>query len=161
MMTAAIDAPAFFNQDNVQSDDTIESYVPWASKGFESGVAATSGAWDGTEAADALTGVGDGAGDGCAAVPVPAGAPARISVAGVVAAGFSREGAVAAAGAAVGAGLGAAAGLGGAGFSGLMPPSQAGPVYISGVSPRAFHFSSKSAAALFGVSPLPITSFQG
>lgn len=55
----------------------------------------------------------------------------------------------------------AAAGLGGAGRSGLMPPSQLGPVYISGDSPLAFHFSSKSAAALFEVSPVPTTWFQG
>lgn len=53
------------------------------------------------------------------------------------------------------------AGLGGAGLSGLMPPSQAGPEYISAVKPFVFHFSSKSAAALFGVSPTPMTSFQG
>ena len=92
----------------------------------------------------------------CAAVPVPAGAPALISVVGA-AAGFSGVGVVAA----VAAGLGAAGGFGGAGRSGLMPPSQAGPVYISGVNPLVFHFSSKSAAALFGVSPLPMTSFQG
>lgn len=53
------------------------------------------------------------------------------------------------------------AGLGGAGLSGLIPPSQAGPEYMSAVKPFVFHFSSKSAAALFGVSPTPITSFQG
>jgi hypothetical protein len=57
--------------------------------------------------------------------------------------------------------LAAAGGFGGAGFSGLIPPCQAGPVYISGESPRVFHFSSKSAAARLGVSPLPTTSFQG
>lgn len=57
--------------------------------------------------------------------------------------------------------LGAAGGLGGAGFSGLMPPSHEGPEYISAERPLAFHFSSKSAAALFGVSPLPTTSFHG
>ena len=51
--------------------------------------------------------------------------------------------------------------LGGAGFSGLMPPSQEGPEYISAERPFVFHFSSKSAAALFGVSPLPTTSFHG
>jgi len=45
------------------------------------------------------------------------------------------------------AGFGAAGCLGGAGFSGLMPPSQEGPEYISAASPLAFHFSSKSAAA--------------
>lgn len=56
---------------------------------------------------------------------------------------------------------GEAAGLGGAGLSGLMPPSQAGPEYMSAVKPFVFHFSSKSAAALFGVSPTPVTSFQG
>ena len=50
-------------------------------------------------------------------------------------------------------GLGAAGGLGGAGFSGLMPPSHDGPEYMSAESPLAFHFSSKSAAALLGVSP--------
>ena len=54
-----------------------------------------------------------------------------------------------------------AAGFGGAGFSGLIPPSQDGPEYISWVRPLAFHFSSKSAAALLGVSPVPITSCQG
>ena len=59
------------------------------------------------------------------------------------------------------AALGGAAGFGGAGFSGLMPPSQDGPEYISAVKPLVFHFSSKSAAALFGVSPTPVTSFQG
>jgi hypothetical protein len=59
------------------------------------------------------------------------------------------------------AGLGAAGGLGGAGFSGLIPPSHEGPEYISVERPFAFHFSSKSAAALFGVSPVPTTSFQG
>lgn len=90
------------------------------------------------------------------AVPVPAGAPALTSVVGA-AAGFSGVGVVAA----VGAGLGAGGGFGGAGRSGLMPPSQDGPVYISGVKPLAFHLSSKSAAALFGVSPFPITSFHG
>jgi hypothetical protein len=59
------------------------------------------------------------------------------------------------------AGLGAAGGLGGAGFSGLMPPSHEGPEYISVERPFVFHFSSKSAAALFGVSPIPTTSFHG
>ena len=59
------------------------------------------------------------------------------------------------------AGLGAAGGLGGAGFSGLIPPSHEGPEYISAESPFVFHFSSKSAAALFGVSPVPTTSFHG
>lgn len=59
------------------------------------------------------------------------------------------------------AGLGAAGGLGGAGFSGLMPPSHEGPEYISVERPFVFHLSSKSAAALFGVSPIPTTSFQG
>lgn len=94
---------------------------------------------------------------GCwAAVPVPAGAPALTSVVGA-AAGLSGVGEVAV----VAAGLGVAGGLGGAGRSGLMPPSQAGPVYMSGVKPLVFHFSSKSAAALFGVSPFPMTSFQG
>ncbi len=57
--------------------------------------------------------------------------------------------------------FGGAAGFGGAGFSGLMPPSQEGPEYISAVKPFVFHLSSKSAAALFGVSPTPVTSFQG
>jgi len=59
------------------------------------------------------------------------------------------------------AGLGDAAGLGGEGFSGLIPPSHEGPEYISAASPLPFHFSSKSAAALFGVSPAPTTSFHG
>ncbi len=59
------------------------------------------------------------------------------------------------------AAFGGAAGFGGAGFSGLIPPSQEGPEYISAVKPLVFHFSSKSAAALFGVSPTPVTSFQG
>jgi hypothetical protein len=59
------------------------------------------------------------------------------------------------------AAFGGAAGLGGAGFSGLIPPSQEGPEYISVVRPLVFHFSSKSAAALFGVSPTPVTSFHG
>lgn len=53
------------------------------------------------------------------------------------------------------AGFGGAAGLGGAGFSGLMPRSQEGPEYMSAANPFPFHFSSKSAAALFGVSPGP------
>ena len=57
--------------------------------------------------------------------------------------------------------FGGAAGFGGAGFSGLIPPSQEGPEYISAVRPLVFHFSSKSAAALFGVSPTPVTSFHG
>ncbi len=56
---------------------------------------------------------------------------------------------------------GGAAGFGGAGFSGLIPFSHAGPEYMSVVNPLVFHFSSKSAAALFGVSPTPVTSFQG
>jgi hypothetical protein len=60
------------------------------------------------------------------------------------------------------AGLGGAGGgLGGAGFSGLIPPSHEGPEYISVERPFVFHFSSKSAAALFGVSPLPTTLFHG
>lgn len=59
------------------------------------------------------------------------------------------------------AGLGAAGVFGGTGFSGLMPPSHEGPEYISGESPFVFHFSSKFAAALFGVSPIPTTSFHG
>ncbi len=59
------------------------------------------------------------------------------------------------------AGLEAAGGLGGAGFSGLIPPSQDGPEYMSAESPLAFHFSSKSAAALFGESPTPTTPFHG
>jgi len=59
------------------------------------------------------------------------------------------------------AGLGAAGGLGGAGFPGLLPPSQDGPEYMSAESPLAFHLSSKSAAALFGDSPIPTTTFQG
>jgi len=59
------------------------------------------------------------------------------------------------------AGFGTAGGLGGAGFSGLMPPSHEGPEYMSVERPFDFHFSSKSAAALFGVSPLPTTSFHG
>ncbi len=42
-----------------------------------------------------------------------------------------------------------------------MPPSQEGPEYMSADSPLAFHFSSKSAAALFGDSPVPTTPFQG
>lgn len=93
---------------------------------------------------------------GCwAAVPVPAGAPALTSGVGA-ASGLSGVGVPV-----VAAGFGAAGGLGGAGRSGLIPPSQAGPVYISGVNPLVFHFSSKSAAALFGVSPFPMTSFQG
>ena len=96
-----------------------------------------------------------GLGGRWAAVPVPAGAPALTSVVGA-ATGFPGVGV-----AAVAAGFGAAGGFGGAGRSGLIPPSQAGPVYISGVNPLVFHFSSKSAAALFGVSPLPMTSFQG
>ena len=64
--------------------------------------------------------------------------------------------------AAAGAGVfGAAGGFGGAGFSGLIPPSHDGPEYMSAERPLAFHFSSKSAAALFGVWPVPTTSFHG
>ncbi len=78
------------------------------------------------------------------------------------AAGTGDPGAVPAAGLGEVTGLGGGvAGLGGAGLSGLMPPSQAGPEYMSAVKPFVFHFSSKSAAALFGVSPTPVTSFQG
>ena len=42
-----------------------------------------------------------------------------------------------------------------------MPPSHDGPEYMSAERPLAFHFSSKSAAALFGESPIPTTSFHG
>jgi hypothetical protein len=57
---------------------------------------------------------------------------------------------------------GSAAGFGGGlGFSGLIPPSQWGPVYISSASPAAFHLFSKSAAARLGVSPIPTRRFQG
>jgi len=147
-----------------RSREGSKNYVSWVPADVDSGVgeaaAATSG-W--AETTEVLTGFeeeeGDGGGDGCAAVPVPAGAPARRSVVGAVGEGFSGVGVVAVA--ADAAGLGGAAGFGGAGFSGLIPPSHAGPVYMSGVSPLAFHFSSKSAAALFGVSPFPITSFHG
>lgn len=59
------------------------------------------------------------------------------------------------------AGLGGAGGFGGAGFSGLIPPSHDGPEYMSAERPLVFHFDSKSAAALFGVSPVPTTSFHG
>ena len=94
-----------------------------------------------------------------------AGAPARTSAVGA-AAGLSGVGVDDLSGPGAVAtvavpGFGAVGGLGGAGRSGLIPPSQAGPEYISGVSPLVFHFSSKSAAALFGVSPFPMTSFQG
>ena len=66
------------------------------------------------------------------------------------------------AGVAEGAGFGGgAAGFGGAGFPGLIPFSHAGPEYMVVVKPLVFHFSSKSAAALLGVSPIPVTSFQG
>jgi hypothetical protein len=75
--------------------------------------------------------------------------------------GVGRDEALGAAPGAEAAGFAAAAGLGGAGFSGLIPPSQDGPEYISAESPFAFHFSSKSAAALFGDSPVPTTLFQG
>ena len=74
--------------------------------------------------------------------------------------GAVSTGAAAALGGVAGLG-GGAAGLGGAGLSGLMPPSQAGPEYMFAVKPFVFHFSSKSAAALFGVSPRPMTLFQG
>ena len=74
------------------------------------------------------------------------------------AAGFSE-----AAASALGFGAGFAAGGfgGGLGFSGLIPPSQWGPVYMSSASPASFHFFSKSAAALLGVSPMPTVRFQG
>lgn len=75
--------------------------------------------------------------------------------------GVVLDGGVAAAPPAGAAGFGAAGGLGGAGLSGLIPPSQDGPEYISAERPFAFHFSSKSAAALFGDSPVPTTPFQG
>ena len=74
--------------------------------------------------------------------------------------GAVSTGAAAALGRVAGLG-GGAAGLGGAGLSGLMPPSQAGPEYMFAVKPFVFHFSSKSAAALLGVSPRPMTLFQG
>lgn len=103
--------------------------------------------------------------DGCA---TEAGAEVEFSETGVVvartvvvaeAAGAGEVGAVSVGAA---AGLGGVAGFGGgAGFSGLMPPSQEGPEYMSAVRPLVFHFSSKSAAALLGVSPVPTTSFQG
>ncbi len=81
---------------------------------------------------------------GAGAVGAAVGAIGRAAADGVVTAGF-----------------GGAGGLGGAGRSGLMPPSHEGPEYISVERPFPFHFSSKSAAALFGVSPLPTTSFHG
>ena len=80
------------------------------------------------------------------------------AVGGAVGAAGWLAGADAAAGA---AGLGAAGGLGGAGLSGLIPPSHEGPEYMSVERPFDFHFSSKSAAALFGVSPFPTTPFHG
>jgi hypothetical protein len=81
--------------------------------------------------------------------------------AGAVGVVVGATGWAAADGVAVTAGFGGAGGLGGAGRSGLMPPSHEGPEYISVERPFVFHFSSKSAAALFGVSPLPTTSFHG
>ena len=56
----------------------------------------------------------------------------------------------------------AAAGFGGGlGFSGLIPPSQWGPVYISPANPASFHLFSKSAAARLGESPIPTVRFHG
>jgi hypothetical protein len=81
-------------------------------------------------------------------------------VAGVGGAGAADSGTVAGVAGVAGFG-GGAAGFGGAGFSGLIPFSHAGPEYMVVVKPLVFHFSSKSAAALFGVSPIPMTSFQG
>ncbi len=112
--------------------------------------------WGGELGVLTASGLAGGLGGCWEVVPVPAGAPALRSVVGA-APGLFGVGVFAA----VAAGLGAAGGFGGAGRSGLIPPSHEGPVYISGVNPLVFHFSSKSAAALFGVSPLPMTSFQG
>ncbi len=93
---------------------------------------------------EAGSGIDGAAGpNGAASALSPSGA-ASVPVGFGGAAGFAAPGA-------------AAAGLGGAGRSGLMPPSQLGPVYISGDSPLAFHLSSKSAAALLEVSPVPTT----
>jgi len=102
-----------------------------------------------------------GAGDTVAAEA--AGLAATAAGAGEPGAAEAALGAAEAAAPAAGAagGLGGAAGFGGAGRSGLIPPSQEGPEYISAASPLPFHFSSKSAAALFGVSPAPTTSFHG
>ena len=87
-----------------------------------------------------LGGAAGAAAGGVPAVDAAAGAAWPVAGAdGAVAAGFGAAG--------------GAAGFGGAGRSGLIPPSQEGPEYISAASPLAFHFSSKSAAALFGVSP--------
>ena len=58
-------------------------------------------------------------------------------------------------------GLGAAGFGGGLGFSGLIPPSQCGPEYISAPNSPSFHLASKSAAALFAVSPTPTNRFHG
>ena len=58
-------------------------------------------------------------------------------------------------------GLGAAGFGGGLGFSGLIPPSQCGPEYMSAAKSPSFHLASKSAAALFTVSPTPTTRFHG
>ena len=58
-------------------------------------------------------------------------------------------------------GLGAAGFGGGLGFSGLIPPSQWGPEYMSAANVPSFHLTSKSAAALFAVSPTPTNRFHG
>lgn len=60
-----------------------------------------------------------------------------------------------------GSGLGAAGFGGGLGFSGLIPPSQWGPEYMSAANSPSFHLASKSAAALFAVSPTPTNRFHG
>ena len=90
------------------------------------------------------------------------GAEADVLSAGAAGGAVGAEGWSAGADVAAGAaGLGAAGGLGGAGLSGLIPPSHEGPEYISVERPFFFHFSPKSAAALFGVSPVPTTPFHG
>ena len=85
--------------------------------------------------------------------------PAVVGDAGTVPA--SGLGGAAASGDVAPSGLGAAGLGGGLGFSGLMPPSQCGPEYISAAKSPSFHLASKSAAALFTVSPTPTNRFHG
>ena len=101
------------------------------------GVGGVGGAGGGAELAD--SGFGSGLASGLASDGAPDAASGFASGLGVAGFGFG----------------------GGLGFSGLIPPSQWGPEYISAASPFSFHFASKSAAALLGFSPVPIVRFQG
>ena len=94
-----------------------------------------------------------GAGSGEAGSPVVAGDAGAVPTSGF--------GATAASGGVAASGLGTAGFGGGLGFSGLIPPSQWGPEYMSAANSPSFHLASKSAAALFAVSPTPTNRFHG